>query len=148
MRIIITNAQRRVKLSRKEVKDAALKTLKALKLPEETLLSLNFLTSLGMKKANFRFFKKNRVTDVIALGYDANEREKNLHRHYIGDVLIYPYAAKINARRYNNTFKKELTLYIIHGILHLLGFDDISEKDRLVMRRKEEEIARKICTAR
>ncbi|MDP8292197.1 MAG: rRNA maturation RNase YbeY [Candidatus Orphnella occulta] len=144
MRIIITNTQKKIKLNKKKIKLIAFKTLQALAQPEETQVALSFVTRYRIKKANSKYFCKDRVTDVIALSYD-DSMASNIHEGYLGDILICPSVANINARLYGNTFFTELSLYIIHGILHLLGYDDTSSKAEIKMRKKEQEILKRIC---
>ena len=55
-------------------------------------------------------------------------------------IFISTETAARNARRFNTSLDDEVTLYLIHGILHLLGFDDHAPKDIARMRRKEQEI--------
>ena len=144
MRIIVTDTQKKIKLNKKKIKLIAFKTLQALAQPEETQVALSFVTRYRIKKANSKYFCKDRVTDVIALSYD-DSMASNIHEGYLGDILICPSVANINARLYGNTFFTELSLYIIHGILHLLGYDDTSSKAEIKMRKKEQEILKRIC---
>ncbi len=144
MRIIITDTQKKIKLNQKRIRFIAQKVLKILAQPDDTIVALSFVTRYRIKKANIKYFRKQRITDVIALGY-SDFMIGNMRYGYLGDILICPYAAKVNARRYGNSFSKELTLYLIHGLLHLLGYDDTSSKLKLKMQRKEQEILEKIC---
>ena len=144
MRIIVTDTQKKIKLNKKKIKLIALKTLQALAQPEETQVALSFVTRYRIKKVNSKYFCKDRVTDVIALGYD-DSMASNIHEGYLGDILVCPSVADVNARLYGSTFFNELSLYIIHGILHLLGYDDTSSKAELKMRKKEQEILKRIC---
>ena len=144
MRIIVTDTQKKIKLNKKKIKLIALKTLQALAQPEETQVALSFVTRYRIKKVNSKYFCKDRVTDVIALGYD-DSMTSNIHEGYLGDILICPSVADVNARLYGNTFFTELSLYAIHGMLHLLGYDDTSSKVELKMRKKEQEILKRIC---
>jgi len=54
-------------------------------------------------------------------------------------VVISTDAVIQNAKRYNQSRYKEISLYIIHGVLHLVGFDDHKKADRVRMRNKEED---------
>jgi probable rRNA maturation factor len=144
MRIIITDTQKKVKLNQKRIRLIAQKVLKMLAQPDDTLVALSFVTGHRIKKANIRYFHKERITDVIALGYN-DSMAQSAYKGYLGDILICPYVAEVNARRYGNSFFRELTLYIIHGLLHLLGYDDTSCNAKNKMQRKEQEILGKIC---
>ena len=55
----------------------------------------------------------------------------------LGDVVVCPMTAYLRSRGDVSIFWKELTLYIVHSLLHLLGYDDIAPKARATMRRQE-----------
>ena len=61
-----------------------------------------------------------------------------------GEIFISVDAACKNAPLYNMTVQRELVLYLIHGILHLLGYDDHGPKQIKRMRQREEQILRAI----
>ena len=59
----------------------------------------------------------------------------------IAEIIICPQAAFFNARKHQMTTEKEIILYVIHGILHLAGYDDHSEKDIFEMQRMENKLS-------
>jgi len=69
-----------------------------------------------------QFFKKNQYTDVIAFRLN-NYKEKAVE----GEVYISLPRARENAEIFGEPFEKEVTRLLIHGVLHLLGFDDITK---------------------
>lgn len=81
----------------------------------------------SMRKLNRTFGKKNRITDVLSFP---------LEKGY-GQIFLCPKLIKKNAILYKNSFEKELTLCLIHGILHLLKYDHQKEKERKLMKEKE-----------
>ena len=58
----------------------------------------------------------------------------------IGDVVIAPSVVRSNARRDAVAFEDELALIVVHGMLHLLGWDHVAEADAVAMERREEEL--------
>jgi probable rRNA maturation factor len=74
------------------------------------------VSSEKIRILNQKLFKRDEDTDVISL--NSSDIEKN-----IGDIYICPEVISENAVFYNIKFQEELTRVIIHGILHLLGFD-------------------------
>jgi len=76
-------------------------------------LSIVLVGQKRIKELNKRYRRKNRPTDVLAF-----EDKENL-----GEIVICPAEIKKNAKKFNSTFKKELNRVLIHGILHLLGYD-------------------------
>lgn len=79
-----------------------------------------------IEKLNFRFRKVNTPTDVLAFS--------------TRDIAISVETALENAKRFGSSPYEELILYIIHGILHLSGYDDISRSERSRMERKQSQI--------
>ena len=105
-----------------------------------------FVNNNYIKRLNKRYRKVNRTTDVIAFPMEE-------HREFtssipssclLGDVFISAERAKVQAKDFRHSIKKEIAILTIHGILHLLSYDHEKRKDGLVMRNKEEEILNQI----
>ena len=79
------------------------------------------------------FFYKDHLTDVIAFRMNAYEEVK-----VEGEIYISIPRVKINAREYGQSFSKELARIIIHGILHLLNYDDATSNEKIKMTEKED----------
>ena len=75
---------------------------------------------------------KDQWTDVIA--FPMNDNENGIE----GDIYISLPTAKENAEKYEEPYKKEVTRLVIHGVLHLLGYDDKTKKEKKVMSNLEE----------
>jgi len=94
---------------------------------KETMLSVVLVGEGRMKELNKKYRGKNKATDILSFGEGLNE------------IVICYSEVKKNAKRYNSTFKKELTQVLIHGILHLLGYEHgKSEKEAKKMEKKQE----------
>jgi len=90
---------------------------------KEAGLSVALVGPERIKKLNKKYRGKDKITDVLSFGQNKKfplfpETKKDL-----GEVIICLEAVKRNAKKYNVTFKKELALVLIHGILHLLGYE-------------------------
>ncbi len=108
------------------LKEVAKNVLKGEK-KKETGVSIVLVGQEKMKKFNKKYRGKNRVTDVLSFGNGLNE------------IVICLREVKKNAKRYKSTFKKELGRVLIHGILHLFGYDhEKSESESKKMQEKEE----------
>jgi len=81
---------------------------------------------------NNQYLKHNHYTDVISFDYSDNKRIN-------GDIFISIDSVKNNANLYKCEFIDELHRVIIHGVLHLLGYNDSNDKERVQMRSKEDE---------
>jgi len=113
------------------------------RVPEEADLSIALVGQGRMRELNKKYRGKNRVTDVLAFGQNQKLKIKNQKFPIIpkseldlGEIVICPGEVKKNAKGYNLTFEKELSKVLIHGILHLLGYDH--EKDKFKAKKMEE----------
>ena len=83
-----------------------------------------------LKKINFEHLKHNYFTDVITFDYSNKQLIK-------GDIFISVDRVKDNAKNYKVSFNDELFRVIIHGVLHLCGFNDKTVKEKEEMRKQE-----------
>jgi len=97
-----------------------------------------------IRELNKKYRSKNRVTDVLSFPDSKALLDKfkvgPLQKvQGLGEVVICLREIKKNAKKYNSTFEKELARVLIHGILHLLGYDhEKGEAEAKKMREKEE----------
>ena len=61
----------------------------------------------------------------------------------IGDIIISHEMAMNSCRSFKNSFKKELSLYIIHGVLHVFGYDDITASKKAKMWKRQDYYTKK-----
>jgi len=141
MEIIITNDQKRISLNLKNLKKLALGAAGILRLPADSMLTVNFVSNQKIRALNKKYFNKNCATDVIALGYKSS-KERAVAGNYLGDVIIAPSVAKENAKIYDLPVSSEILLYMVHGILHLLGYTDTNKNARGKMQKKQEDLLR------
>ncbi|PIS39545.1 MAG: rRNA maturation RNase YbeY [Candidatus Nealsonbacteria bacterium CG08_land_8_20_14_0_20_38_20] len=108
------------------------KVLKGEKRKEENL-SIALVGQGRIRDLNKRYRGKNRATDILAFG-----QEQKLIEPFLGELVICLREVKKNAETFRTTFEKELTKVLIHGTLHLLGYDhEKSEKEAKEMEEKE-----------
>lgn len=81
-------------------------------------------------ESNKKFLSHDYLTDIITFDYSTK-------RKISGDVLISIPTVSINAERFGVTFYNELLRVIIHGVLHLIGYDDYSDEEKEAMRNAE-----------
>jgi probable rRNA maturation factor len=113
--IAIANEQRRVPIPEADVRRVARRLVKG------RGLSIAFVTDAAIRRINRRFLGHDWATDVISfpLGTDL-----------LGELVISAPYARSEARRRGISEREELLRYVIHGILHLLGYDDHRPADR------------------
>ena len=125
MEIIVNNLQHKILIPVSKVKSAAQLTCRKLKFNKPEL-SVVFVGEKRMRRINREYLGHDYVTDVIT--FRSNE------------IVVCPAVAARNAGRYGNSVGREIILYVIHGILHLCGYDDHTPKDIERMRQKEQQI--------
>ncbi|MCD6550271.1 rRNA maturation RNase YbeY [bacterium] len=112
---------------------------------EKKRISLAFVGPRRIKEINRRYRKKNRVTDVLSFPesevemkeFGVGELQEN--KNILGEIVVCLKEVKKNSRRYQISFETELARVIIHGVLHLLGYDhEKSEEEKEKMQKKEE----------
>ena len=77
-----------------------------------------------------------------------NDAEKDGDTVILGDIVISVERALNQAREYNHSFLREMGFLLIHGLLHLLGYDHMDEGERLEMRQKGESILKMLNLTR
>jgi probable rRNA maturation factor len=92
-----------------------------------------FLNDRQIRWYNKQFRKKDYPTDVLSFPV----RETVENEHYLGDILISMERTTVQAREKRHPVKRELKILLLHGVLHLLGYDhevDNGQMDRLESR--------------
>lgn len=121
------------------------KKIKAAFKPEETArlvlssegktgleINIIFTDNAYIKKINLEYRMKNSATDVISFGFLSG-----------GDILISVDRAKEQAVEYGVPLEEELNRLLIHGVLHVTGYDHIKSSDRVKMEAKEKKYLKK-----
>ena len=107
-----------------------------------TVISIAFIKEEEIKKINKQYLKKDYPTDVLSFSeaeVNYSEKKEQIDVSILGEIVICPRQVEKNAKELGFTFKKELNRVLIHGILHLLGYDhEGSEKEAKRMRKKED----------
>lgn len=131
MKVIIKNLQKRIPISPIRVKETVLRALelKGAKIPGE--ITICFVSDKAIREFNLLYLAKDSPTDVIAFD---NSNKKN---EILADILVSADTAVRNAGIFKTTPLYELYLYVVHGVLHLLGYNDTTLKQKKIMREKE-----------
>jgi len=136
--IEILNIQKKIKVNKKNIKNTASAFLKYLKQRKDCILNIVFVSPARIKHINKNCFNKKSITDVIAI--EPGKFCGDIYDNYLGDIIICPQKAKENSIKFKTSLEKETILYLAHGILHLLGYDDLRKKDSLKMEMKQQEL--------
>lgn len=110
----------------------------AKKSSEETV-SLGIVGETKIKQFNSIYRKKNQVTDVLSF-----ENDDRLSREEpLGEILVCLSVAKKQAKQMKHSLKKEMNRLVLHGFLHLIGYDHMKEKEAEKMESLETKILNK-----
>ena len=153
---MIVNHQREVRIRTAALEAYCQRVAKLVKLPAESV-TICFVENREMARWNRAYRGKKGPTDVLSFLVEA----RNGHRSrptlpeffsaetrgaaYLGDIAIAPAVARRNAARFGRTVDDELRILILHGVLHLLGFDH--ETDHGEMDRREAWLRRQLGLA-
>jgi probable rRNA maturation factor len=106
-------------------------------------LSLALTGNAEMKKLNAQYRGKDYATDVLSFPLEGKQPPGN---QLLGDVIISVEMARFQARERGRTMEQEMVTLLIHGIVHLLGYDhERSAQDARVMKRLENKVYRQLC---
>ncbi len=139
MEILLKNEQRKFEVDTGKLKTKIKKIFENLDCREKEI-SILVVNDARMRKLNSQYRDIDRTTDVLS--FPQNEGEDcGPNPFLLGDVVISAETAKKQAREHRLSFEQELILLLIHGILHLLGYDhERSKKDEQRMRRKTRDL--------
>lgn len=106
----------------------------------------------------------DRETDVLSfpmLDYDDKKVFKEIYKEYkfsqsdfdgdelvLGDIVLSLEKALEQSIEFNHSFEREASYLVVHSVLHLLGYDHMEEEDKIIMRKREEEILNKLNITR
>ncbi|RIN87079.1 rRNA maturation RNase YbeY [Mammaliicoccus sciuri] len=109
---------------------------------EEAELSISFVDEEEIQAINRDYRDKDKVTDVISFSIEEDEPEiEGLDMpRVLGDIIICLEVAKEQAESYNHSLSRELGFLALHGFLHLLGYDHMTEEDEKEMFSRQDEI--------
>ena len=111
-------------------------------------LSILLVRDRKMAALNQKLMKHSGTTDVLSFSYIEKKGKVRLTKQilaakppvFLGEVIICLDTAKRNAAEYGVSFKQECALYLCHGILHCLGYDDQTQKGFVEMQKKQNKI--------
>src|SRR5690606_10406534 len=112
---------------------------------ENTEVSITFVDNNEIQEINRDYRNLDKPTDVISFALEeTTEGEVEIVGDDIpvilGDIIISVEKAKEQEEEYNHSFERELGFLAVHGLLHLLGYDHMTEQDEKEMFQKQEEI--------
>lgn len=107
-------------------------TLKQQKI-KNVSFSIIFVDDEEIKKINQQYRQIDKITDVISFAFEDNEKVVYNNWRLLGDIYVCIPQMKRQAIGYKNSEKRELSFLVVHGILHLLGYDHQLPEDEKEM---------------
>lgn len=145
MKIKIKNSQRKIPISEKKIAYLAKKVLR-IKGIKKAELGILFAGSYRIRALNKKFRKVDRATDVLAFNMrEVGKADIDLYPEILGDIIICPEVARRFSKIYRTSLEDEIQLCLVHGLLHLLGYDDSTPKKRAIMEREQVKILKRIA---
>jgi len=154
--IIINNVQDKVDIG-KALEDIIVTVIKTTlsveKIHDNVEVSIVLVDNNYIQELNRTYRSKDTPTDVLSFAMrESNSPEFEdvcfCEEEPLGDIVVSLERAEDQAREYGHSFEREVGYLVVHGMLHLLGFDHGNEEETKVMRQKEEEVLKAIDLTR
>ncbi|HNW15837.1 MAG TPA: rRNA maturation RNase YbeY [bacterium] len=132
-------------INRAELRNAVKKTLvhNGMKISDPYEISIVFTGRSEIKEMNREYRNIDRATDVISFAFSEGEGSQFVP-FLLGDIFICPEVVADHAEKFGTTFENELIFVVVHGVLHLLGFDHNRKSDREKMREAEDIVMKEL----
>jgi rRNA maturation RNase YbeY len=113
---------------------------------DDALLSITFVSTPEIRRLNRKHLRRAGATDVISFGFRPASRGAPV----VGDVYVAPGVARTSAKANRVTVGEELTRLVVHGVLHVLGYEHPESETRThsAMWRKQERLVARLMTRR
>lgn len=128
--IEIINNQRKVKFDRKDFQKFAERAASEIDETENKSFTVAFVSDRKMRELNFEYREKDKTTDVLSFPFEPDEFDFS-EEETLGDIIISAEQAARQAAENDLTFSREVKQLILHGILHLCGFDHETDKGEM-----------------
>ncbi len=125
----ITDQQQEVSIDSEDFESFVNESLNKIPETDGRFITIAFVSDKKIKELNNQYRNKNSVTDVLSFIYEADEFETD--NKYLGDIVISVEQAKKQALENNLNLNLEIKQLILHGILHLCGYDHETDKGEM-----------------
>lgn len=123
--------------------DLMKKTLSFLSIKDNYIVDVTIIDNQEIHKINKEYRGVDRPTDVISFAFFDDENEsliKGDAPKSLGQILISYQKAEEQAKEYGHSLNREMSFLFVHGLLHLLGYDHMNEKDEKEMFKLQDDI--------
>lgn len=140
VKIIIKNFQNKIPISPKRIKITILEALDSESVKESGDITVCLVNDKKIKELNRKYLQRNNPTDVLAFNLTGRRSSGKI----FADIVVSTDTAIRNAKIFKTNPLYEVYLYIIHGLLHILGYGDKNTKQRKMMQEKADNIIKKL----
>jgi probable rRNA maturation factor len=141
MNLVIANRQRSRKINSRLLKEIVGDLFAELQITDAEL-GINLVAAREMALVNETFLKHTGSTDVITFDHLEAGRKSRRAATVHGELFICVDDAIKQAKEFKTTWQSEVVRYVVHGVLHLLGYDDLKPQLRRTMKREENRLLR------
>lgn len=137
MKLDVINLQKRYPIEKNKIKKLVRDVLKVEKKDKDDVeLTIVFIDNKGIKEMNRNFLGHNYATDVLSFAYHEPSDENTI----TGEIIVSIEMAAQRSQKLGYSIEGEIALYMIHGLLHLFGYDDKQKRDAKKMHQREGEL--------
>ena len=144
MTVIITNEQDKIEISadwEQKINEVAAICLREEQIPQEAEVDLLFVDNEAIREMNREYRDKDSATDVLSFPmYEADEEIDEEEEILFGDIVISLERAQEQCQEYGHSLEREVMYLLVHGLLHLAGYDHMEEEEKKEMRAQEEKL--------
>lgn len=133
----IVNQQRKIKIDAQIWREFAEQAVAVLEEARGKTATIAFVSDAKMRKLNGEFRGKHATTDVLSFPFEADRFDFETSSNNLGDIAISVEQAERQARENNLSLELEIKQLILHGILHLCGFDHAVDRGEMNARELE-----------
>jgi len=161
MDVFITNEQDEVEVDTDRLHQVTKIVLESENLDPSTEVSVICVDQSTMRSLNKQFLGIDEPTDVLAFPIDGEVEEESLDSapggrvaspdeapFVLGDVVVCPAVAKRHAEAYNVPYEEEMDMLLVHGLLHLIGYDHATDSDQILMESRQRALLKKVAEIR
>lgn len=144
MTVIITNEQDKIEIPadwERKINEVAAICLREEQIPQEAEVDLLFVDNEAIREMNREYRDKDSATDVLSFPmYEADEEIDEEEEILFGDIVISLERAQEQCQEYGHSLEREVMYLLVHGLLHLAGYDHMEEEEKKEMRAQEEKL--------
>ena len=144
MNVVIANRQRTEKINARRLKQIVEELFAELEITEAEL-GIHLVGTKKMAQVNRQFLQHEGSTDVITFDHSSpNSQLPTPNSQIHGELFICVDDAVAQAKEFKTHWQTEVVRYLVHGVLHLLGYDDLQPDLRREMKREENRLVRRL----